>query len=64
MIEVNAPINLMQKSSKTDHGALSYASLKFEVANIVFRIVVYQSQTSIIDNSMRCGRFLLVFAGF
>ena len=64
MIDVNAPVNLMQKSSKTDRGALSYTRLKFEVANIVFRIVVYQPQTSTIDNSMRCGRFLLVSAAF
>ena len=64
MIEVNAPVNLMQKSSKTDYSALSYARLKFEVANIVFRIVVYQPQTSTIDNSMHCSRFLLVFAAF
>ena len=64
MIEVNAPIKLMQKSSKTDRGALSYARLKFEVVNIVFKIVVYQPQTSTIDNSMRCGQFLLVFTAF
>ena len=64
MIEVNAPVNLMQKSSKTDRGALSYVRLKFEVVNIIFKIVVYQPQTSTIDNSMRCGQFLLVFAAF
>ena len=64
MIEVNAPVNLMQKSSKTDCGALSYARLKFEVANIVFRIAVYQPQTSTINNLMRCGQFLLVSAAF
>ena len=64
MIEVNAPVNLMQKSLKTDRGALSYTRLKFKVVNIVFRIVVYQPQTSTIDNSMRCDQFLLVFAAF
>ena len=64
MIEVSAPVNLMQKSSKTDRSTLSYVRLKFEVANIIFRIVVYQPQTSTIDNSMRCGQFLLVFAAF
>ena len=64
MIEVNASVNLMQKSSKTDRGALSYARLKFEVANIVFKIVFYQPQTLKTDISMRCDRFLLVFAAF
>ena len=62
MIEVNALINLMQKSLKTDYSVLSYIRLKFKVMNIIFRIVVYQLQTLIINNSMCCNQFLIVLA--
>ena len=41
MIEVSVPVSLMQKLSKMDYSALSYMRLKFEVMNIIFRIIVY-----------------------